>query len=181
MIAIEFTGKKLQKLEQEKGGHRIQRIPPTEKRDRVHTSTVTVAVMGQDIEIDPRYQKRDSHDFYVEWFSGTGKGGQKRNKSQSCCRLYHLPTGLVETRQGRSRQNNQRDARIALEKLLDQATTGEINDKTAESRRNQVGSGMRGDKIRTYRFQDDIVTDHNSGKTATVKQVMKGTFDLLWR
>lgn len=141
---------------------------------------MTVAVLGDVVKIDPRYAMREDKDFYVEWFSGTGKGGQKRNKSQSCCRLYHLPTGLCETRQGRSRMNNENDAKQALIKLLDNASSSETAATNSKIRKDQVGSGMRGDKIRTIRFQDDQITDHRNGKTITAKKFMRGHMDLLW-
>lgn len=123
---------------------------------------------------------RGDKDFYVEWFSGTGKGGMKRNKTQSCCRLYHLPTGLCESRQGRSRENNMKDAKEALIKLLDGASSAETAATNSKIRKDQVGSGMRGDKIRTIRFQDDQVVDHRNGKTSTAKKFMRGYMDLLW-
>lgn len=180
-IAIQLDGdKSMKNLTNEAGGHRIQRVPPTEKRGRVHTSTVTVSVLGDDVEADPRYAMREDKDFYVEWFSGTGKGGQKRNKSQSCCRLYHLPTGLVESRQGRSRVNNENDAKRALLETLDKMSNAEQRQSQSSIRKEQVGSGMRGDKIRTIRFQDDIAVDHETNKKITAKQYMRGCMDDLW-
>jgi len=180
-ITFQIEGdKSVKNLINEAGGHRIQRNPPTEKRGRVHTSTVTVAVLGDDIKADPRYAMREDKNFYVEWFSGTGKGGQKRNKTQSSCRLYHLPTGLCETRQGRSRINNENDAKDALIKKLDGAGNSEMASEKSKIRKEQVGSGMRGDKIRTIRFQDDMATDHNNGRTITAKKYMRGFMDDLW-
>lgn len=180
-ISISISGdNSLKNLTNEAGGHRIQRVPPTEKRGRVHTSTVTVAVLNNDVKVDSRYLMREDKDFYVEWFSGTGKGGQKRNKSQSCCRLYHLPTGLVETRQGRSRVNNENDAKQALLATLDNMGKTEHYDKQSSIRKEQVGSGMRGDKIRTIRFQDDIAVDHETNKKTTAKRYLRGYMDDLW-
>lgn len=180
-ITLQVEGdKSIKNLIQEAGGHRIQRNPPTEKRGRVHTSTVTVAVLGDDIKTDPRYAMREDKDFYVEWFSGTGKGGQHRNKHQNSCRYYHLPTGLMESRQGRSRENNLKDAKDALIKKLNGAENSEMSTAKSKIRKDQVGSGMRGDKIRTIRFQDDIATDHESGRTTTAKKYMRGFMDELW-
>jgi len=181
MIAIEIDGKNIQKLNQEAGGHRIQRVPPTEKRGRVHTSTVTVAVLSKEENVDPKYEMLEDHHFYVEWFSGSGAGGQHRNKHQNSCRYYHIPTGLVETRQGRSRDTNLRNAKTALVARLQEATSGLQAQAQATTRKAQVGSGMRGDKKRTYRFQDDQVIDHETGKTASTKKVMRGSFRELWK
>ena len=180
-ISISVDGdKSLKNLTNEAGGHRIQRVPPTERRGRVHTSTVTVAVLNDNIMTDPRYKQREEKDFYVEWFSGSGAGGQHRNKHQNCCRLYHLPTGLVESRQGRKRESNLREAREALNKKLDMAVSGEISATKSQIQKEQVGSGMRGDKIRTIRFQDDVAVDHESNKKITAKRYMRGFMDDLW-
>lgn len=180
-ISLQIEGdKSIKNLINEAGGHRIQRVPPTEKRGRVHTSTVTVAVLGDDVKADPRYSMREDDDFVVEWFSGTGSGGQKRNKSQTCVRMYHIPTGLVESRQGRSRINNEADAKEALIKKLDETIKNEVLSERSKIRKDQVGSGMRGDKIRTIRFQDDQATDHETGKTTTAKKYMRGFMDELW-
>ncbi len=122
----------------------------------------------------------DEDDCTIEWFSGTGAGGQHRNKHQNCCRVIHRPSGLVETRQGRSRDSNRKQAMEALEKRLSTHHEDQVHSKSNVIQRTQMGSGMRGDKIRTYRFQDNQVTDHNSQKTADLKKVMKGNFDLLW-
>jgi peptide chain release factor 1 len=147
----------------------------------VHTSSVTVAVLDNDVQGDFRFSKTADEDFHVEWFSGTGKGGQHRNKKMNSCRVKHLPTGLIESRQGRKRESNLRDAKQAIMYQLKQAQRNARASTFAEIRKDQVGSGMRGDKIRTYRLQDDNVTDHQSGKRAKGSKVMKGFFDLLWR
>lgn len=143
----------------------------------MHTSTVTVAVMdkfAQAVTIN------DS-DIKIEWFSGTGAGGQHRNKHQNSCRLTHIPTGTVAVAQCRSRQNSYNEAK---QELIDRVTQQHKTVKYAEQasvRKDQVGSGMRGDKIRTYRFQDDMVKDHLTGKSANLTKVLRGYFDMLWR
>lgn len=117
----------------------------------------------------------------MEWFSGSGAGGQHRNKHQNCARLFHNPTGLKQERQGRSREANYRDAMAALIAMLDHRLHS--GSKVAEDnvRRQQIGSGMRGDKRRTYRFQDDTVVDHVSGKSMQASNAMKGKMSSLWR
>ncbi len=160
----------------EAGGHRIQRIPPTERKGRVHTSTVTVAITDSTIQ---QKEFKDS-DFKIEWYSGTGAGGQHRNKHQNSCRITYLPTGQMSTAQCRSRQNSLEQARGALLEQLRGKEFKEFKTALDQDRKEQVGSGMRGDKIRTYRFQDDIVKDHVTDKVSSVKQVMKGYFDLMW-
>jgi len=167
-------------LNNEAGGLRFQRIPPNENRGRVHTSTVTVSVIGDEIKSNPIYDLISDEHFYSEWYSGTGKGGQKRNKSQSCIRLYHLPSGLVESRQGRSRSNNYKDAKNGLLLKLEEAKNSSNHSDKNIIKSSQIGSGMRGDKIRTMRFQNDLVTDHRTGGTITAKKYMNGYMDLLW-
>lgn len=173
---LEIEGTDLQGLYHEPGGHRIQRVPPTERKGRVHTSTVTVAI------IDPHEVVttiRDT-DLRIEWYSGTGAGGQHRNKHQNSCRITHIPTGTVATAQCRSRENSLNEAMTAIKERIDLMTQNKYNTEVANNRRQQVGSGMRGDKIRTYRFQDDVVKDHITDKTASAKKVLAGNFDLLW-
>ncbi len=160
----------------EAGGHRIQRVPPTERRGRVHTSTVTVSVLSDDDtpKVDPRFK--------VRWFSGTGKGGQHRNKHQNCCELTEPETGLTRIGQSsRSRESNYREAEAALLADLETRHSNKRGKQKNAVRKQQIGSGMRGDKRRTYRFQDDSVVDHMTGKQAKASIVMKGAFDLLWR
>ena len=178
-VHILVEGADLSGLSNEPGGHRIQRVPPTERKGRVHTSTVTVAVIDRIEGIRP--SSIPETDLRVEWYSGTGAGGQHRNKHQNSCRITHLPTGLIVTSQTRSRQNSYNSAVADLQQRLDNETKRQYNNTIASDRKQQVGSGMRGDKIRTYRFQDDVVKDHLTDKTASVKKVLAGNFDLLWR
>lgn len=175
---ILVEGTDLSGLENECGGHRIQRVPPTERKGRVHTSTVTVAVIDRIEGIGP--STIPDCDLKVEWYSGTGAGGQHRNKHQNSCRITHLPTGVVATAQTRSRQNSYNLAIQNIQKELDADAKRRYNSNIASTRKDQVGSGMRGDKIRTYRFQDDRVQDHLTGKTASTKKVLQGNFELLW-
>lgn len=181
LIKIEIVGNNLDQLDQEAGGHRVQRVPPTERKGRVHTSSITVAVIDPNTPTDKRYTLTDDKHFTIEWFSGTGKGGQHRNKKKNSCRVIHKPTGISEARQGRKRVSNLRDAKRALLVRLRNSGTDFSHNQIAHIRRNQVGSGMRGDKIRTYRFQDNKVHDHQSGLTTTCSKILKGHFDLLWR
>ncbi len=123
---------------------------------------------------------RSDDDFRVEWYSGTGCGGQHRNKKQTSCRVIHIPTNICESRQGRSRENNFTDAKEAIIRKLD-ANIKHQNKAVMDSDiKSQIGSGMRGDKMRTYRFQDDVVKDHISGKQCSCDKVMKGYFNILW-
>jgi len=116
----------------------------------------------------------------VEWFSGTGAGGQHRNKSQNSCRITHLPTGVTETRQSRSREANYRDALKALVDKLERMEYDKVSSVEANEKRAKFGSGMRGDKFITLQFQNDRATNHRNGKTCTTKAFMKGSMHLLW-
>lgn len=151
-------------------------MPPTERKGRVHTSTVTVAV------IDPIVQEvtYKNTDFTIDWFSGTGAGGQHRNKHQNSCRITHVPSGLVTTAQCRSRVNSQEQAMSAMLEQLKGGARHEQRIVTAQDRKQQVGSGMRGDKIRTIRFQDNLVTDHISNKRMSADRYMRGYMNELW-
>lgn len=142
----------------------------------MHTSTVTVAITDP-AEVTTVVKESDLR---IEWYSGTGAGGQHRNKHQNSCRITHIPTGTVATAQCRSRQNSQDQAMGTIHKVVDNLAKSQYNNVIASNRREQVGSGMRGDKIRTYRFQDDRVQDHVTNKVASTKRVLSGNFDLLW-
>ena len=176
--SIEVQGADLSGLDNEPGGHRIQRVPPTERKGRVHTSTVTVAIIDSDAEIGS--VSIPQADLKIEWYSGTGAGGQHRNKHQNSCRITHIPSGVVATAQCRSRQNSYEQAMSDIQQRIDSEVKRQYNSSIASNRKSQVGSGMRGDKIRTYRFQDDSVQDHLTGKRAKCSQALKGNLDLLW-
>jgi peptide chain release factor 1 len=165
----------------EAGGHRIQRVPPTERRGRVHTSTVTVSVLAGKRREGP-WDRRAEADFSARWFSGTGKGGQHRNKHQNCVELTHLTTGARRVgASSRSRESNMLEARAALLADLDSMAEGESASAENGIRKRQIGSGMRGDKRRTYRFQDDAVVDHVTGRRAKASAFMRGQIELLWQ
>ena len=119
-------------------------------------------------------------DLKIEWYSGTGAGGQNRNKVMNSCRITHVPSGMVATAQTRDRINSLKLAKDDITDRVNQHYKSIADQTMASNRKEQVGSGMRGDKIRTYRFQDDVVKDHVSDKTASVKKVLNGNFDLLW-
>lgn len=173
-LTCEVSGKDIEKLSNEAGGHRIQRVPPTERRGRVHTSTITVSVLryGEMQDVAQEYSYR--------WFSGTGAGGQHRNKHQNCLELTHLPTGLKQSANGRDRASNEAYAKAEIEKKIEALYRSEASGAANRTRASQIGSGMRGDKRRTYRFQDDSVSDHVAGKAAACSRVMRGDFALLW-
>jgi peptide chain release factor 1 len=138
---------------------------------------VTVAVMPynpqQEIELHER-------DLEISWFSGTGPGGQNRNKVQASCRLKHVPSGVVVCAQTRSRINSLNEAKAELKRRLTNLHNSSIRQEQSTMRKGQVGSGQRGDKIRTIQFQNNVAQDHRTGKRITAEQYMKGNMNLLW-
>lgn len=138
---------------------------------------MTVAVIDESTPLI----KVSNADLKIEWYSGTGAGGQYRNKHQNSCRITHLPTGITSKAECRSRTNSLNEAMSSIQQRLDFELKRQYNNTIASDRKRQVGTGMRGDKIRTYRFQDDSVQDHLTGKRATCSQVLKGNLDLLWQ
>lgn len=152
-------------------------MPPTERKGRVHTSTVTVAVF--EILPEVAWQLRDS-DLKVFTTKDTGPGGQHRNKTESCVIIRHLPTGLEAKAAARSQLANRRVARQMLEARVAAYYAAQNRQSLAADRRGQVGTGMRGDKIRTYRERDDLVTDHRSGVKARLSQVRTGDLSRLF-
>lgn len=164
----------------EAGGHRVQRIPHGEKRGRVHSSTVTVSVLDKS-QPQKVVDKFDEKDFQITFFSGTGPGGQNRNKVQASARITHLPTGLVRSAQTRSRKNSVNIAMEALKEDLRSMGAERHHGQQNKTRKKQVGTGMRGDKRRTYRFQEGLAHDHETGKSHKLRAVMSGDFTKLWK
>jgi peptide chain release factor 1 len=153
------------------GGHRWQRIPPTESKGRVHTSTVTVAVLELD-EIAPSF---DEQDITISTTRGSGKGGQNRNKLETCVVVKHLPTGLmVRAETERSQYQNKQIALQILKSKLKAIALENGHVTTNELRARQIGSGMRGDKIRTYRERDNLVIDHRTNRKFRLDSFVNG-------
>ncbi len=156
----------------EAGGHRWQRIPPTEKRGRVQTSTVTVVVLDPDSVVG---QRMDPKDVEITTARGSGPGGQNRNKTESCVIAVHKPSGTqVRIDNERSQQQNRVTALKLLAARLYEVEKQKLASARDADRKNQAGSGMRGDKIRTYRTQDDQVTDHRTGEKWKLTKWLKG-------
>lgn len=122
----------------------------------------------------------DKNDLEISWFSGTGPGGQNRNKVQASCRLKHIPSGIIATAQTRSRSNSYEQAYESLKKRLEENTHMIKQNNLRNMIKSQVGSGQRGDKIRTIQFQHNVATDHRTGKKITAEEYMQGYMDRLW-
>lgn len=156
----------------ESGGHRWQRIPATEKRGRVHTSTVTVAVLPEPTEAQIRIEPKDLE---YQACRGSGAGGQHRNVTDSAVQLTHLPTGLmVRVETERSQHQNRATALALLRLRLWEAQQERLNASRAADRKQQVGVGARGDKRRTIRCQDGQVNDHITGRRWNLKEYLRG-------
>ncbi|MCD7754445.1 MAG: peptide chain release factor 1 [Clostridiales bacterium] len=160
----------------ESGVHRVQRVPETESGGRIHTSTATVAVLPQVDEVDFQLDRKDLR---IDTFRSSGAGGQHINKTSSAIRVTHLPTGMVvECQDQRSQLQNKEKALQILRSRLWQQKAQEQADSVSQERRSQVGAGMRNEKIRTYNFPQDRVTDHRIGLTLyQIDSVMDGDLD----
>ncbi len=167
------------KLKFESGVHCVKRVPATESQGRVHTSTATVAVLPEMDEIDAI--DIAASDIKVDTFRASGAGGQHVNKTDSAIRITHLPSGIVvECQDERSQHKNRARAMSLLKaRLLDEAQSKQTAEQ-AESRRLQVGSGARSQRIRTYRYKDNLVTDHRIGLDLyRLPEIMQGDLDEL--
>jgi len=166
------------RLKFERGVHRVQRVPATESAGRTHTSTVTVAVLpeAEDVEV-----KVDEKDIRVDVYRSSGPGGQGVNTTDSAVRITHIPTGLVVTCQDERSQikNRAKALRVLKARLLERAQT-EQQAAIAADRRSQVGTGERSERIRTYNFAQNRVTDHRVGLTLhRLPEVLEGDIDEL--
>lgn len=184
-ITFEITGTDaLKKMKNEAGVHRVQRIPKTEKSGRIHTSTATVAVLPKAKDVD---LKINPADLEISFFRSGGPGGQNVNKVETAVRILHKPSGIVAASQeARSQQRNREKAmevlRAKLWQIEQKKQTGEIT----EERRRQIGSAERSEKIRTYNFPRDRLTDHRLKKSfGNLEKIMEGDIDriidALWK
>jgi peptide chain release factor 1 len=162
----------------EVGGMRWQEVSPTDKKGRVHTSTVTIAVLREPSEVEVHL---DPSDLDIRACRGSGAGGQHRNTTDSAVQVTHLPTGLqVRVESERSQHQNKANALALLRaKLLDAEASRRDGDRN-DHRRSQLGVGARGDKRRTIALQRDQVTDHVTGKSMRGKDYLRGDLMALW-
>ena len=166
------------KLKYESGVHRVQRVPATESGGRIHTSTVTVAVLpeAEEVEIDI-----NQNDLRIDTYCASGAGGQYVNRTESAVRITHLPTGIVVLCQDEKSQlkNREKAMRVLRAKVLEMAQA-EQNAAVAADRKSQVGTGDRSERIRTYNFPQGRVTDHRIGLTLhKLEMVLSGDLDEL--
>lgn len=168
------------RLKFEAGGHRVQRVPVTESGGRIHTSAATVAVLPQVEEVD---FKLDMNDLKIDTYRSSGAGGQHVNKTESAIRITHLPTGtVVECQDERSQYKNKDRAMQILRSKLYEAEQEKQRSAVAAERKSQIGSGDRSERIRTYNFPQNRVTDHRltgDNKNFNIASIINGDLDPL--
>ncbi len=179
-VVFEVNGRSVYKLlKYEAGVHRVQRVPETEKSGRVHTSTVTVAVLPEAEETDVELKPEDVK---VEATTSSGHGGQSVNTTYSAIRLTHLPTGIMASCQDeRSQKQNREKAFRILRARIFAYEAEKRRQSDSASRKTQIGSGDRSEKIRTYNFPQDRLTDHRINQNfSNLKSIMDGNFDAVF-
>jgi peptide chain release factor 1 len=166
------------RMHHEAGPHRVQRVPVTESQGRVHTSSATVTVLPEAEEVDVAL---DPNDLKVDVFRSSGPGGQSVNTTDSAVRVTHLPTGIVVSMQDEKSQiQNRAKALLVLRARLLKAEQDKAAAEASEARRSQVGAGGRADKVRTYNYKDNRVTDHRIGLTVhNLDKVLSGELDTI--
>lgn len=177
-IGFYASGKNARKVfKHEPGGHRVQRCPPNEKRGRIHTSTITVSVLE---DINHAGITIKESELRWKFCRGSGKGGQHRNVTDSAVHLTHIPSGIsVRVENERSQRRNKEIALSIIKAKINESNVEKLNKSIKAKKKKQVGSGQRGDKIRTVRMQDGQVTDHRLGIKMRLKSYERGDFSKL--
>jgi peptide chain release factor 1 len=177
LVSFRVKGDKVySKLKYESGAHRVQRVPKTESQGRIHTSTATVLVMPEAEDVDVNINPSDLR---IDTYRASGAGGQHINKTDSAIRITHIPTGIVaECQDGRSQHDNRAQAMIMIRTRVLDAMIQKQESERHKERQSKIGSGDRSEKIRTYNYPQNRVTDHRIGLTIqSLDRIMEGELE----